>query len=590
MMADASAVDVALNAAGDATAVWIESTALGSHINASHYVAANAVWSQKELIAEVVNADGTIQALTTGLDGNNVNFVLWGTKQTDGVNDTLQMWRNSRLTAISDATTGNGTNPGGGTGTGTGAGTTDPGAGGNTIPESANWTTPVLASQMMHHSANFGVYGPQVVLDDIGGTSIRMAMASYDGTSLTSIGNHIVRSVDNSNWQDILVASGLFSDLSNSALMESISTVPATGNLYGLIRDDAKRYLARYLPNVGWGKLEIPDVPATTSSQGLHLTTNDAGMVTIAWHQISAVCCTVDIHAKHFAVATNWQATETITVPAQAVLSPHVVDSDGNVHVAWLIDNPDMAQGGFNMKMAAYTPMAGWSPIIDGPSGLKSALVKTSSSGNNKVVVVTDQASGVLDAYVVSNDGSWTAHANINQKVSGDGVTLLANDDVQVIAGGADHFMVAWRESAVDSNGVSEVRYRTAMIHYMTDATSGMSMWHVEAPSQVGGMNSEIERNLNFVLDTTGKAYAVWTSVDSVNNTDNVYVNQAAMAMGAGWPMMPELLASYDMSAGNYAEHASITINSLGNVGIAWDQHKTGSGMAMHDVWFVKNK
>ena len=256
--------------------------------------------------------------------------------------------------------------------------------------------------------------------------------------------------------------------------------------------------------------------------------------------------------------------------------------------MAWLVANPDATQGGFNLEMSVYTPMVGWATVTSGPTGLSSALVKINSNGNNKVAIVTDWLSGIHDAYILHSDGSWILHENINQKVAGDGINLLENGAVDVIAGDANHFMAAWRESVTDSNGASVVRYRTAMIHAMSDATTGMMMWHVQAPSEVAGTSSGLDRNLHFVLDSMGNASAVWTSVNSSNNTDNVYVNQAPM--GSGWAAAPELLASYDMSIGNFAEHASITINSAGKVGIAWDQHMTGSGMAMHHVWFVVNK
>jgi len=92
-------------------------------------------------------------------------------------------------------------------------------------------------------------------------------------------------------------------------------------------------------------------------------------MVTLTWHEASEYCCTVDIHAMHFMSANGWSAIETITVAAETVLRSHVVDGDGNVHASWLVANPDLSVGGYNMKMSTYTPMVGWSAEIDGPEG-----------------------------------------------------------------------------------------------------------------------------------------------------------------------------------------------------------------------------
>jgi hypothetical protein len=354
-----------------------------------------------------------------------------------------------------------------------------------------------------------------------------------------------------------------------------------------LIRDGETLYLARYLPNAGWSKLEIPGVSAKISRNNLQLTTNDTGMVTITWHEPAEQCCNVEIHAKHYMLANGWQATETISVPAQTILTPHVVGGDGRVHVAWLVDSASELSR-FDMKMATYTPMVGWSEEIDGPTGLRPGVTKTTSSGDHKVVVVADVVSNTIDAYVVNNEGIWTEHENINQKVSGDNVRVLRHNDIQVVAGGTDHFMVAWRELGPNGSGGFEVRYRTALIHYMVDTGTGMAMWHIENPSQVGGINSELESNLQFVLDSMGNAYAVWTGVDNAADTDNVYVNHAPM--GSTWADTPELLASYNMNAGNYAGRVSIAINSLGNIGIAWDQHMSSSSVSMHHVWFVQNQ
>ena len=129
--------------------------------------------------------------------------------------------------------------------------------------------------------------------------------------------------------------------------------------------------------------------------------------------------------------------------------------------------------------------------------------------------------------------------------------------------------------------------YKGSLTGGIRDGT-GMMMWHVEDPSDVGGSSAEIETNLDFVLDGAGNAYAVWTGVNTSTNTENVYVNHAMM--GQSWMAESDLLASYDLSAGNYAGNVSIAINSDGGIGIAWDQHMNSGSMSMHHVWFVENQ
>jgi hypothetical protein len=461
----------------------------------------------------------------------------------------------------------------------------DPG----TTPESVNWTTPLMAVQMMHTTTSSRFYGPQVVLDDLDAGVIRMSMAnisSGNGTRTTVVDNQAMRRDESGEWTDILLGSGLLTGLSTSAVLEQFRAIPTTGNIYGLIRDSDKLYLARYMPESGWSKLEIPGISSSISRKNLHLVTNMTGMVSVTWHQPASTCCRTEILAKHFMIESGWAEAKKISVPAHHVVMPHAVDAEGNVHVAWLESSATNANR-FDVKLATYTPMVGWSATSNGPTQLASASVANVAAGEHRMIAVTNVIASTVDVYSLRHDGTWATFANVNQKASDDGTKILRSKDTRIIAAGSDQVMVAWRESAT-GNGVTEVRYRTAAAHHMTDTTTGMDMWHWDAPSQIGGMNAESESDLNYALDSMGNAYAVWTSVDKAKSTSNIYANKAAV--GAAWASMPELLASYDMSGGSYALHCSIAFNSLGKIAIVWDQHMPTTSMAMHRVWFVENE
>lgn len=438
---------------------------------------------------------------------------------------------------------------------------------------------------MMHTTTSSRFYGPQIVLDDVDGSVIRMSVANVSGgagTRVSVVDNQVMRSEGGGEWMDILMGSGLLTGLSSSAVLEQFSAVPTTGNIYGIIRDAEQLYLARYVPESGWAKLAIPGVSANISRKNLHLVTSNTGMVSITWHQPAATCCRTDILAKHFMLDTGWSDTKKITVPAHHVITPHDVDNAGNVHVAWLEGNATSVST-FDMKLATYAPMVGWSAITNGPTGLVSASAVNASAGEHRIMVVTDVVTSTVDAYLLKHTGGWTKVANINQKTATDGTRILRSKDTRVVSAGTDKVMVAWRES-VTSGGITEVRYRTAAAHH----TMATDTWHWDPPSQVGGLNAENESELAFLIDGMGDAYAVWTSVDRVKNTSNIYANIAAM--GAAWQTKPELLAGYDMSAGSYAIRSSIVVNALGKVAIVWDQHLPSATMATHRVWFVENE
>lgn len=610
-----SAPTLAMNAQGDISAAWLMASGndgyiASSHFNMAAHMADTAVtWSEPELTQMTMAADGSVQALALALDKNNVPVLIWASAKQVGSNTEISFKRIARASAISDAMPATGTtDPGTGTGTtdpgtGTGTGTTNPGSGGdssstpgggNDIPQSAMWSTPMLVNEMTHSSSNYRIYGPQLQLDDLGNASIRLSMSNRNygsDSSLSQVMNTVMQSAQadlgmpRDNFMNILMDSTVLDDLSSSALIESIQAVPSTGTLYALIRDGDRLYLGRNILDNGWSKVLIPDVSARISRSNMQLTINKSGMVTLVWYSAQENSFQLQLNAKHFMTSTDWTATESIAVASDAIIKPYNVDDQGIVHVAWVEPNVDPAVGGFDLKMAEYTPMQGWSAVMDGPMGMRSAIATLSVSGAHKVVAVSDAVSDSVDAYILQDDGSWAAHMNINQHQPGDGVSLRHHNKLLITAGGGDHFLVAWRERA-DINGVIEYRYRSSMLHYMTDA-SGMAMWHVEAPSLLNGLSTDRESNLAYVLDKNGKAYAIWTAVDMTENSDNVYINTATM--NNGWGAAPERLASYDLSMGNSAGSASIAINANDSVAVAWDQHVASSTTATHRLWYAQN-
>jgi len=581
--ADAMALTVALNANGEASASWVENDANASHIISSHKINSNTAWSQKELITSVANTTGAIIALETVIDSDNKAQTFWAVRTTDGSTDDLTTYLSKRATSISDAVVGDNNNPD------PNQDPNDPNNNNDDPVVTNDWTAPVIAAEMMHSATNLRFYGPQVALDDLGNRFIRMSTTSINsgnGTTTTTMTNQILRSESIDMWANTLLGSGLMSDLSASAIIEEINPIEATGNLYALIRDSQRLYLARYLPSAGWSKMLMPeDVPSNITSFNLQLTTNSNGMVTIAWHELANPCCSVNIHAKHYMVANGWQAIETITVPAEAALLPRHVDADGNVYVSWLEANQDANVGGFDLKLATYTPMQGWSNVLNGPSGLQTANATSVSNGNYSLVIVTDLLSDMIDAYVIKADGSWTKQSNINGKTNGDGVQLINHNPTQIISGGSERYMIAWREEITMNNGSQQVHNMTALAHHMLN-NDGMDMWHWNSATAVSTMNDELENHLEFVLDSMGNAYAVWTSINLADNTNKVYVNQATP--DGLWSTTPTLLVNNDLSTGSYTLDVSIDVNALNDVGISWDQHIMSGSMSHHRVWYVE--
>ena len=73
--ANAHKINVALNAVGETTVVWNETTTQGSDILASHSIASNAAWSQKEAVGQVNNT-GTIQSFDIRANAEHVTGIV----------------------------------------------------------------------------------------------------------------------------------------------------------------------------------------------------------------------------------------------------------------------------------------------------------------------------------------------------------------------------------------------------------------------------------------------------------------------------------------------------------------------------------
>ena len=579
MDSDAAGVEVALNNSGDASVIWKEASNTSTNIIASHLISSNAAWSQKELIKTVPASNGLVMDLAIILDQDNLPTMLWTVKQSDAANDTFTVERTQRLSAIADATVGSGGNTGG-TGGNTNTGNTNDGV----HPANLVWSVPVQAIDSMQ----MGVADltlekePQLVMDLMGNTTIKFTSLSRMTTNnvVTKMAeNEIYRSNDGVNWTDTLATSALFTDLSTEARMETIQVVANSGNLYSLIRDVDKLYLARYVESFGWNKIEIPEVPFNTPSENLQIANNKSGMVTVVWIQTIPNSFNVNINAKHY-MDGNWEPTQSITVAFEKILSPHYIDENGNIYATWLVGNASSNTGLYDVKMASYTPMNGWSEVSDGPQGIRSVFPNTVTGGHHKVLVdADDYDSHTIDAYVIRHDGTWQKFPAINDRQTTDQVLLANRDDIKVVIGENGQFVISWSEVETNSQ---VLRFMTATAHIMPATATTMEMIHWTDPVEVGGMNMDIESGLEFVITNTGEVYAVW-----VGDLKQVYVNHADST--GQWDNMPTVLADYSDLNDTIAYNPRITLGGQGKIGIAWDQYSKSSAMVMHKIWVVQS-
>ncbi|MDH5544175.1 MAG: hypothetical protein OEZ43_01205 [Gammaproteobacteria bacterium] len=563
-------LSASLNAMGYVSALWLESATDGSsNLYASHKLMGQG-WSTRERIRSFANNSGTIEGNhRIALSDSHIPVVTGALK----MNNTIHHWVSVRGNSIASVQAGSNN---GNTGNNDNNNNT-----GGTTPSTQNWTQPAAVMNVSHAGAMNPLteMALNIHVDNNHSGVINMWVDNTANGASTPE-NHVARATT-TGWMNALSNTNLFNGLSASATLEFIDIAPATGNLYGLIRDTNNFYLARQLSNSNnWQKDVIPDLPTGISRDDMQMIMSETGMITLTWHQPSTTSYDIVLNARHF-MNGAWETIHSLPVVTEKVLTPHYVDLQAKIHAAWLLQSTDTACNGFDIKMSTYTTMSGWSSIFDGPAciGSSNIVVKSVSNGDQKLVVVANEQSYMIDAYIINSDGSWTRHENIN---AADANTIItAHNTIQVVTGGSGQFMVAWREAMGN-----QIHYRSVQAHLMTN--NNMPMWHWGTPSAISGGNSESESQLSLAVDQTGNAFAVWTSLNTDASKSHVYANRASA--GATWNQTPEMLVEYDTASEGHAARTDIAVDANGRAAITWDQQMQMGTMTMHHVWAVESQ
>jgi len=572
----AAGIEITLNNLGESSLIWKEVSADETNIVASNYILSNVGWSEKEIIFTSKAADIIVKDLTIVLDKTNTPTIMWTSKQTVNQNEVYKVFRSNRLSSISDSLSGDSGNG------------TDGGDGIDSTPISENWTDPTLAIQSIrngdfnYNSAERG----QLLIDGLNNSIVNLSLSyaeNSNGGSVNITDNFIGHSADGIAWESLLENTTLFDDLTTVARVELIKGVPSTGSLVGLLRDSNQLYVIQYDQTNGWGKVILPEVSTDIDKNSIQISSDATGLVTVAWFEQLADTFDVQANVKHYSVDTDWQATQSIVIQHEKILTPLFVNNNGEINLAWLVTNPNNLSN-FSVRLASYSPSQGWSDVKDGPSGIQNTYPKSLSNENNIIIIDSDFINNhVINAYVVSFDGSWIQSLNINQKQQNDQIVLVQPSETQIAIGEAGHFVVAWNELIVNQSGNYELRFKTsaALIEFDPVENSEVMNWTV--PSVVGAMESDLESDLKMLVSNTGDIYAVWLS-----GLNRVYVNHATV--DGTWDDTPDLLADYNIDNNVVALNPNIVEDNSGNIRISWEQFSKTSAVTTHNVWFVQNK
>ncbi len=325
---------VAVDAGGNALAVWSQSDGVRDNIWASRY-AAGAGWGAPELI-ETRNTGSALYPQVAFDAGGNA-LAVWS--QSDGTR--YNIWAN-RYTA------------------------------------GFGWGAAVLIENDNLGSANF----PQVAFDAAGN-----AFAVWEQSDTSRRNIWVNRYTAGAGW-------GTATKIENYDDGEAIApqiAFDAAGNALAVWQhSDGTRYsirAARYTAGVGWGTADLIESDDWAQATSPQIAFDAAGNALAVWQQ-QTQASRYDIWANRYTAGAGWETAALIeTADDGQALSPHIaVDTSGNAIAVW--HQSDGAR--MNIRANRYTAGAGWgmAELIEtgdlGDAGV--ARVGFDAAGNAHVV------------------------------------------------------------------------------------------------------------------------------------------------------------------------------------------------------------
>ena len=392
--------DVAMDAAGNALAVWSQSDGTRSNIWANRYVAGSG-WSVAQLIEAdntggatfpsiAVNAAGVGVAAWMQHDGSRTNLWAnvylpgsgWGTAQLIEDDDA----GGASYPAVAIDTAGNAVavwHQSGGTRTSIWANRFVPGVG---------WGTAQLVETDDVGFASF----PDVAVDTAGN-----ATAVWSQSDGTRYGVWANRFIPGTGWATAQLIET--DDTANGGPPRPQVAVDGTGNAVAVWSQyDGSRYNAwanHFVPGSGWGTPQLIENEtggtASSSAAGPHVALDGVGSAIAVWHQSDGT--RNNIWANRFVPGTGWGAAQMIeTENDGGAGSPQVVvDASGNAMATWIQTDGSR----YNVWANRYVMGTGWgtAQLIEtdnaGSAGPPSAAVNAAGTA----ISVWPQSDGTRD-------------------------------------------------------------------------------------------------------------------------------------------------------------------------------------------------
>ena len=348
---------------------------------------------------------------------------------------------------------------------------------------------------------------------------------------------------DFSTWRETLTE--VVSTESTSGSYNPSLAVDSTGNIhiawwdytnYALSGTDADIFYKRWNASSSlWTTTEVVSTESTGGSYYPSLAVDIAGNVYIAWEDLTdynSAGSDRDIFYKYWdASSSSWTTTEVVSTEstADSSFSSLAVEATGNVHIAWE-DDTNYALSGTDSDIFYKR----WN--ASSSSWTITEIVSTESTGNSYSPSLTVDAVGNVHI-------AWEDSTNI----------ALSGTDTDI-------FYKCWDASTSSWKGTEVVS---------TESTSG-------------------SYNPSLAVDSTGNIHIAWddyTDYASAGTDQDIFYKY--------WDALASVWACSEVvsteSIGGSAE-ASLAVDAVGNVHIAWQDYSQFAGMADDYSVFYKHR
>ncbi len=534
---------VAMDASGNAVAVWQQSDNFRTNIWANRYTPSGG-WGTATLI-ETDNA-GSAQSPQAAVDGSGNAVAVWS--QSDGTRYTIRANRYTLSGGWGAATVIQSDNAGGAhspqvalDASGNAVAVWQQSDGtrynirANRYTPSGGWGTATVIESDDAGDAQ----GPQVAMDG-SGNAIAVWYQS-DGTRTNIWAN---RYTPSGGWGTAAV---IETDNAGDAQSPQVA-MDGSGNAVALWHQYAGSrfhvWANRYTPSGGWGTAALVETDNTGSALSPQVAMRADGSAVAVWYQYAGT--RTDIWANRFTPSGGWgTATLIETDSAGSALYPQVaMDGSGNAVAVW-----QQSEGVRSDVWAnRYTPAGGWGTptLVDTDYERHAQYPQVASDPAGNAVAVWHQSDGV-------RWNVWARHF----KPPGWGTAALIETDnsgpamsPQIATDGSGNAVAVWSQSDGTRYSIWSNRYTpsggwgTATLIETNDAGNALSP--------------------KIAMDVGGNAVAVWYQSDGTRN--NIYSNRYTPSGGWGTATLIET------DNAGHAGDPDLAMDRDGNAIAVWHQ------------------